>query len=188
MPNNPKQQLQYVKSGDPETENSAVDVMPGTLGRYMTVKRLSSGTPVASDDPNGSDHTYRRIRVDSTMTIAPFRGAVAWYASRTGYLVTTDPSRQGRGRVAGVFKNAITPGNYGYIQTGGLCEQVKFQNPVTSSPTETGLIVIPSAEQAHADCLAAGSAATYPILGYSASAYDSTNFTATVDLCVPELA
>lgn len=186
MSNNIRQQCQWVITGDPETVNSAVMAQPGQLGRFLTVKNASSGIPVNAGDESGRDKDYRCIRVDSVMTIAPYRGAVAWWADKSRFLVTTDPSRQGRGRVAGVFKNAITKGNFGFIQTGGP-SIVSFLVTPTANPTALGLIVIPSAEQGHADCLAAGSAATYPPLGVSISAFDTTNFTATVDLQVSEL-
>jgi hypothetical protein len=49
----------------------------------------------------------------------------------------------------------------------------------------TGLFVIPSATAGKADCLAAASAATYPVLGLSASVMDP-NAEGIVDLDVPE--
>ncbi len=50
----------------------------------------------------------------------------------------------------------------------------------------TGKLVIPSATNGKADCLAAGSAATYPVLGYSAGAMNLGDNSAVVDLDVPE--
>jgi hypothetical protein len=53
------------------------------------------------------------------------------------------------------------------VQQGGKCS-VQFIDSPTAAPTTAGLIVIPSDTSAKADCLAAGSSATYPALGTSA--------------------
>lgn len=183
MSNNIRNQPMYIRSGDPETENEVVLAQPGMLGSRVTVKQPGPpGTPGAEDF---RDKTYQLIRTDSTMTVAPFKGAVAWWADKTKYLVTTTVTTLGRGRVAGVFQFAITAGNYGFIQTQGP-GIVKFIDAVTAAPTAAGLIVIPSATNAKADCLAAGTAATYPTLGVSAGVYDAANTQAVVDLDVPE--
>lgn len=182
MPNRWDMPPVYLQSGDPEQENVASLWAPGTLGARFTVIQPTR-SPAGAED--GRSKTYQLIKTDSTMTVAPFKGAVAWWADKTQYLVTTTVTTLGRGRVAGVFQNAITPGNFGCMQTHGPAT-VKFVDAVTAQPTVAGLIVIPSATNGKADCLAAGSAATYPILGYSAGAYNAADATAVVDLDVPE--
>ena len=87
----------------------------------------------------------------------------------------------------GVFLGAINPGRLAIIQTGGRHGQVKFIDAVTSAPDASGKIVIPSATAAKADCLAAGTASTYPPMGVSAGAYDATNTVAPVDLNIPQI-
>jgi hypothetical protein len=116
------------------------------------------------------------------MTVTPFKGAVAWWSDSANYLVTTSSSN--RGRVAGVFQGAITLGNYGFIQTKGPAT-VKFIDGVTAAPTAAGLIVVPSATDGKADCLAAGTAATYPSMGVSLS-YVAPLAEGVVELDVPE--
>lgn len=172
----------FLQSGDPESENVSSLLYPGQLGMRFTVIQPSRTAPGAE---GGRSKTYQLVQTDSTMTVAPFPGAVAWWSDKTKYLVTTSPTTLGRGRVAGIFQNAITSGNYGCVQTHGPAT-VKFIDAVTANPTAAGLIVIPSSTAAKADCLAAGSAATYPIIGYSAGAYDAVNAQAVVDLDVPE--
>ena len=168
----------YLQSGDPENENTATLAYPGLIGaRFIVVQPNRS--PAGAED--GRSKTYQLIKTDSTMTVAPFKGAVAWWSDKTQYLVTTTVTTLGRGRVAGVFQNAITPGNFGCIQKGGPAI-VKFVDAPTASPTVAGLFVIPSATNAKADCLAAASAATYPILGVSAGVYDAAQAQAVVDL------
>ena len=172
----------FLRSGDPEQENEPTLQYPGQLGMRFTVIQPSRSTPGAEA---GRSKTYQLIRTDSTMTVAPFVGAVAWWSDKTQYMVTTTVTTLGRGRVAGVFQNAITVGNYGCIQTGGPAT-VKFIDAVTAAPTVAGLFVIPSATAGKADCLAAASAATYPALGVSAGVYDAAQALAVVDLDVPQ--
>ena len=185
MSNNIRNQPMYVASGSLETENmlGTADLYPGTLGSKVTVN-VATGATGAGATAGAQGKTYQRIQVDSTVTTAPFRGAVAWWSNKATALVTTSPTN--RGRVAGVFRNAITPGNIGFIQTGGPCATVKIIDTPTAAPTAAGLIVIPSATAGKADVLAAGSAATYPPLGQSTSAVIGGTSECSVDLDVPE--
>lgn len=176
------QQAVYLQSGDPETENSATLAYPGLLGARFFVKQPHRTAPGAEE---GRAKGYQLIKTDSTMTVAPFKGAVAWWADRTQYLVTTTVTTLGRGRVAGVFQNAITAGNYGCVQIKGPAI-TKFVDAPTATPTVAGLFVIPSATNAKADALAAGSAPTYPPLGVTAGVYNAAAAEAVVDLDVPE--
>lgn len=175
------QQATYIQSGDPETENTPTLQYPGLLGSRVYIKQPNRSQAGAEA---GRDKGYQLIRTDSTMTVAPFQGAVAWWSDKTQYLVTTTVTTLGRGRVAGVFQNAIGLGNYGYIQIEGPAT-VKFIDAVAAAPTIAGLFVIPSATNGKADTLAAGTAATYPTLGVTAGAYDATNALGVVDLDVP---
>jgi hypothetical protein len=185
MSNNIRLQPMYLQSGDPESENSATLPYPGMLGGRLTVKEPGPpGTPTTAGQFRSK--TYQLVQTDSSMATFPFAGAVAWWSDKTKYLVTTNPATLGRGRIAGVFRNPITPGFYGCIQTQGPCPNVKFVDAPTATPTAAGLLVIPSATAGKADCLAAGTAATYPPLGVSAGAMSLGDNTASVDLDVPE--
>ena len=186
--NNVTNQPIYLRSGDPEQENEPTLYYPGMLGSRFTVRQTGPGGPPGSTDASPSQRykTYQYIQTDSTMTLAPYDGAVAWWANRARYLVTTDPTALGRGQVAGRFCNAITRGNYGCIQTKGP-GKVQFVDAPTAAPTAAGLIVIPSATAGKADCLAAGTAATYPPLGRSLSTQNPATAMAYVDLDVCEV-
>lgn len=184
MPNNPQMGPVYFgDAGTPESMNVASLQYPGQLGMKVTIKQPPRSAPTAAGV--GRSKTYQIVRTDSTMTTAAYDGAVAWWSDKTQYMVTTSPTALGRGRIAGVFRNAVNAGYYTCIQTAGP-GKVKFIDAVTAQPTVAGLFVIPSATAAKADCLAAGSAATYPVLGVSAGTYDVLNAEATVDLDVPE--
>jgi hypothetical protein len=180
------QQAAWSPTGDPETLNEPVipNTLSGQLGIHVQVKDPGpAGAPVGTSAVN-RDKNYQLVRSDSTMSVSPFRGAVAWWSNKATYLVTTSPTTLGRGRIAGIFGNAVTPGNYCYVQTFGPCT-VKFVDAPTAAPSAAGLFVIPSATAGKADAIAAGTASTYPVLGYSASAITGSDSTALVDLDVP---
>lgn len=180
MPNIPGT-VPYLQSGDPETENNVSLYAPGTLGGRFTMIDPQRSTPGVTA---GRAKTYQLVRTDSSMTVAPFPGAVAWWSDKTQYLVTTTVTTLGRGRVAGIFRNGVTPGNYCCVQVSGP-GVVKFTDSVTATPDATGQFVIPSATAGKADCLAAGSAATYPVLGVTAGSFNASSREGVVDLNVP---
>lgn len=165
MPNIARFQTLYVTSGDPTTVNEVTPYAAGQLGAKCVVRNTGGGT----GDQVREAKVFQYVQVDSTTTVAPFKGAVAWWSDKTNFKVTTATTN--RGQVAGVFAG-FTPniGNFGFIQIGGTAI-VKFIDGVTSTPDATGKLVIPSATAGKADCLAAGSAATYPILGRSDGTY-----------------
>jgi hypothetical protein len=177
MPNRWEQPTVYLASGDPETENVASLQYPGQLGIRFTIERPGGTSP---------SKRYQLIRTDSTMSVSPFAGAVAWWSDKTAYLVTTSPTALGRGRIAGVFRTAITKGNYGCVQIGGKSPDVKFVDAPTAVPSVAGLQVFPSATAGKADAMTAGSTPGYPTLGVSSGVYNAANATADVDLDVPE--
>jgi hypothetical protein len=182
MPNNIRQQVMYLgPTGDPEQFQDSTLFYPGTLGASVTIVQPTRTPP---GPESGRSKTYQLVQTDSTMTVSPFPGAVAWWSDKTKYQTTTTVATLGRGRIAGVYQGSPTKGNYCYIQTGGPAT-VKFVDAPTAAPTAAGLIVIPSATAGKADCLAAGSAATYPPMGVSASALNLGDQTAIVDLDVP---
>lgn len=172
----------YLQSGDPESENSPTLSYPGLLGARFTVKQPSRSAAGIED---GRSKTYQLIQTDSTMSVAPYKGAVAWWSDKTKYLVTTTVTTLGRGRIAGVFQNAISLGNYGCVQTGGPATTKIIDTP-TATPSVAGLFCIPSATNGKADVLAAGSAPTYPALGVTASVINLGDNTCVVELDVPQ--
>ena len=170
-------QLMYLpQGGDPETVNLSSLQQPGMLGGRFIHPHATEG-----------NKEYQLVQTDSTMTVNPYDGATAWWTDKANYKVSTMVGTAGRGNVAGVFVNAATPGNYTCIQVEGYHDSVKFIDAPTATPTTAGLFVIPSATNAKADCLAAGSAATYPVMGRSAGTYNAPNATCAVMLGVPEI-
>ena len=187
MPNRWEMPPVYLQSGDPEREAVTTLHAPGLLGSRFTVIQPTRTPPGIED---GRAKTYQLVQTDSSMSVAPFKGAVAWWSDKTRYLVTTSPTALGRGRIAGVFQNdesqyPIAAGQYTCIQTHGP-GSVKFVDAPTAAPTVAGLFVIPSATAGKADALAAGSSPTYPVLGVTAGALQGGTALAVVELSVPE--
>ncbi len=173
----------YIRSGDPETENESVLHYPGMLGKKMA---LTQPHRTAAGVEEGRIKEYQFIHTDSSMTVTPFRGAVAWWANRQLYQTTTDPTTLGRNRVAGIYQNAITAGNFGFIQTKGPAT-VKFIDAVNPAEvTVAGDPVIPSATAGKADTVAVGTAPTHTQIGVTASVLDGGLVEAVVELDVPE--
>ncbi len=186
-PNSWFSQPVYIPGGDPETMNEPTLQYGGQLGvrfNYINPPRSAPGADGSGED--GRPKAFKLVKTDSTMSVAPFDGATAWFSDQTNTVVTTTVATLGRGRVAGIFKSAVTPGYYCCIQVKGLAT-VKFVDAPVAAPTAAGLIVVPSATNAKADCLAAGTAASYPPLGRSAGVYNGAAATGLVDLDVPEV-
>lgn len=188
MPNRWDMPPVYLQSGDPETESVATLHAPGLLGSRFTVIQPSRGGATATD-PQRSKR-YQLVKTDSTMTVAPFPGAVAWWGDQSQYIVTTtSPSvAQGRNRVAGRFTRAWNaPGDYMCVQFGGP-GLVKLIDGVTQANVVVGAYIIPSSTNAKADVVAASTAPTQTPLGTVSSAlvFNPADLTVLVDLQIPE--
>ena len=186
MPNRWEQPAIYLQSGDPEQENAATLLYPGQLGVRFTVTQPAR---VAAGVEAGRSKRYQLVKTDSSMTVAPYVGAVAWWSDQSAYLVTTNSptTAQTRNRIAGVFQNAITPGNYGCVQIQGPAT-VKFIDGVTQGNIVAGAFVIPSSTNAKADVVASATAPTQQPLGQVSQplTFNAADLTAVVDLAVPE--
>lgn len=177
MANRQRDQIQWVSSGDPATVDDSRLAYPGALGGIYT-------------DKNADQWQY--VQGDSTMSVAPFPGSTLWWSDKPNFKVTTVATNRGqRAGVIPVFDTlgnrvpSKNKGNYFFIAKGGR-HTIKFIDAVTASPDATGKIVIPSATAGKADCLAAGSAATYPSIGRSAGTYDAVNCEAAVDVSIDD--
>ena len=181
MPNNIRQQPMWIATGDPETVNESTLQEPGQLGGKVTVIQPTRSAPGVEA---GRPKTYQLVLTDSTMGTAPYPGAVAVWADKAAYKVTTAVTN--RNRPAGVFQNAITPGNYGFIQVGGPAS-VKIVDASVGA-LAIGDAIIVSSTTAKADRVAVGTAPTHVPLGWVAGpplSVSAAEALAVVDLDVP---
>ena len=182
MPNNIRQQPMWISTGDPETVDDRILAEPGQLGMKTTIIQPTRGVPGVEE---GRAKTYQLVATDSTMTVTPFKGAVAWWANEAQYKVTTDATN--RNRIAGVFQGPVAKGNYGFIQTKGPAI-VKIVD-ASIAAMAVGNAVIPSSTNAKADRVAAGTAPTHTVLGWVPSPLTKNAAAAevVVDLDAPEM-
>lgn len=188
MPNNWGQTAVYLQSGDPENENVVSLLYPGQLGvRFAVIE--PTRTPPTKTSGAGRSKRYQLVQTDSTMTVAPYRSAVAWWSDQSKYLVTTNSpaTAQTRNRLAGAFVNAITPGNYGCVLITGL-GIVKLIDAVTQANVVAGAFVIPSATNGKADVVASATAPSQQPLGTVSDSlsFNVTDLTVLVDLQIPD--
>lgn len=181
-PNRFEQPTVFLQSGDPEQENTPTLSYPGQLGIRFTVVQPTRSAPGVE---SGRSKRYQLIKTDSTMTVAPFPGATAWWSDKSQYLVTTNATN--RNRVAGVFQNAVTPGNFGCVQIGGPGTTKIIDAPTAA--VAIGTTIIPSSTNGKADNLAVGTAPTHMVMGQVAGpplSYSAGAQEVVVDLAIPE--
>lgn len=184
----------YLQSGDPETESTPSLHAPGTLGARFTIINTQRQQPGVETSPAGRSKRYQLVKTDSTMSVAPYNGAVAWWADRAGYVVTTSPTANSRNDIAGVFCRAWNAaGDYMCVQVTGPKAKVKLLNSAdltggNDNNVVAGASVIPSATAAKADVIAVGTAPTYVPLGRISAPiqFNAAAREVMVDLDVPE--
>lgn len=171
-PNDVTKQPLWIQSGDPETENLAPtdDLQPGAIGAHITIKSPGPGGVPVAGSTDYFVKSYQKVEVDSALGAGPnpYNGCVAYWRDESKYRVTTDVTGR-RGQPAGILRTAVVPGYRCFIQRTGP-GIVKIEDAPTAEPTTEGLFVIPGTTAGKADCLAAGTAASYPILGTSRGA------------------
>jgi len=150
----------FFQNGDPQGMNENVLQYPGMLGIIA---------PTLCSD--GITRELQIVQADSVMGTAPREGALAFWANEDQYLVTTNEAITGfgRGRCIGVFTCvvdiALAGSNYTAIVKKGRKTNVWFIDSPAASPSGAGLFVVPHTTDGRADCIAAGSPATYPPIG-----------------------
>lgn len=110
--------------------------------------------------------TFMLVKTNATLAVAPFNGCPAYWSNQDDNEVSTALVR---GRPAGVFINVPGVSSVCFIQILGRHPNVRIKGVPTATPTNAGLFVIPDSAAGACDCLAAGTAATYPPLGLSVS-------------------
>lgn len=185
MPNNVRNQPIYLgHSGDPE--RVAFDLphpYPGQIGARVTIAQPYPN-PSGAGAEEGRSKTYQLVKGDSSMTTAPFPGAVMWWKDKAQYQVSTSPTATARGNVAGICQGSPGAGQAFFVQTQGPAT-VKHVDAPGGGAFAVGDTAIPSATAGKADRVAAGTAPTYPALGL-VSRITNGNAEIIVDLDVPE--
>lgn len=178
----------YLQSGDPEQESTPTLHAPGLLGARFTMINSQRQQPGVETASAGRSKRYQLVKTDSTMAVAPYPGAAAWWTDRAGYVVTTSPTASSRNDIAGVFRRAwAAAGDYMCIQIGGPA-MTKHVDAPAGGAFAAGDAVIPSATAGKVDRVAGGTAPTYQTYGFVAAplTVEAGNALILVDLAVPE--
>jgi hypothetical protein len=177
----------YLQSGDPEQESTPTLHAPGLLGSRFTIVNPQRSAPGVETATAGRSKRYQLVKTDSTMAVAPYAGATAWWADRAQYLVTTAPTASSRNDVAGVFKRAwAAVGDYMCVQVTGPSTVKVLDADVAA--LAAGDQIIPSATASKATRIGIGVALTHVAMGRVAAPLTVNAGAAEVlvDLDVPE--
>src|SRR5215831_9747496 len=127
--------------------NDVNDAGPGNIG-----KRLICTFAIANkltDLVVGQlyEGIYQYVQTFATSVNTPARGQLCYWRDYENYIVTPDPSPTSNfggdntGLFAGVYLNALTKGNYGFIQIAGKAS-VQFKVSITKTPAVQGNIAV----------------------------------------------
>lgn len=189
----------WLPTGNPDTTNiSAADFGASTTSVSMGGQPGSLGIRFEASPP---DRAYQRVQLDSGATASAPSGAVAanqlaYWKDKSKYIVTNDAAQanaalqQGvamansgfRNFVAGIFRSAVTAGNYCDILQRGRNINVKTTGTVNAGDTVVGDT---SATAAQGVAVTAGTAPTCKVIGICSTAA-SANI-AGVDVDIPEV-
>ena len=176
MPNANRVQTVYMSTGNPDTINVTELGRMGELGQAY----------------DWNDRGYQLVKVDSGCTASTGTGVVAanqlaFWKDRSQYLVTNNSPQalfgvvadSYRNNVAGIFRNAVTAGNYTHILIRGRNIAVKEAGSATQ-----GMLLVANTSSVAADSLgiAVNTAATNQLLGVVRTATVTTTCYADVDI------
>lgn len=153
-------------SGDPVIgqPNASVSGLPvigydGQLGKRYVATGVTTG--VAYSEATRLSNTsvgtlyggvYQYVQVPSTATATPAIGNIAFWTDPTKMTVNADATAAAV--QMGIFINAITKGDYGWVQIGGLAS-VLFKSSITkATPIVGDLVIYDQTPSAKGDVLA----------------------------------
>jgi hypothetical protein len=164
MPHANRSQTVYVSTGNPDTVNDSTPYFPGQLGQAF----------------DANDRAYQYVQSDSAPSVSGPSGAYAanqvlYWKDRSQYLVTNDSAQGLRGgqansfrnNVAGILRNACTPGNYIFVLQRGRNINVKEAGAATG-----GMLLVSDTSATAAQALGTAIATAPPVqnLGVVSSA------------------
>jgi hypothetical protein len=117
MPSVYEQNAVFLQSGNPLTEDVAVNNYPGQLGARFTMQYPTSRATPATPPRT---RRFQFVQVDAAAAAAPKAGQPVYWSDRANYKVTTAGGTT-LNQLAGVVNNAPTRGNFTCIQVGGPC-------------------------------------------------------------------
>lgn len=157
-----------------QASGSIIQTYSGMVGKRLVLTAAMASK--LSDTSIGTlyEGIYQYVNVLSSATASPVRGALCYWSSYENYVVATDQVATNAAKVAGVFINVITKGNYGFIQIAGKSSILMKATITKATPADGDLVVADGATSPRGDVLADATALTSPtaklILGVSLGA------------------
>lgn len=128
--------------GSGSSTGTGAQPYPGQLGAFTELtetQALAMSTAPSTLTLHGGIYQY--VQLVSTSTAAAAIGQVAFWSTRSGYVVSADTGPTLLGFIAGIFINVLTKGNYGWIQIAGTAN-VKYKSSLTAATPAVGDLVI----------------------------------------------
>lgn len=121
--------------------DDATNAYPGLLGVTVELDGTTAAAHSATSTGTLYAGTYMYVQFKSGSSASNAKGQIVFWdlssaANYQNYIVTPDPPT-GASLVAGVTLNAVTKGNYGWIQVAGLAS-VKCKTSVTKGTPAVG--------------------------------------------------
>lgn len=169
MPNSFRTQTEYVVTGNPDTVNESAAYYPGQPGQVF----------------EQNQRTYQYVQNDSgTIAAAPSgvvaANQVAFWKDKTKFLVTNDLAQAsgGRNAVAGIYRNAVTAGNFCFILQRGDAIPVKSDGGGAAND----IAIANSGSNADVTNITAGTAPTFNPLGVIKAPASGGNISVDIDI------
>jgi len=131
--------------GSGSSTGTGAQPYPGQLGAFMELTEAEaaamSTTPATQTLHCG---IYQYVQFTGRQTSTNVANQIYVWKTRASYIVTSDTATTGAGsmgEVAGISLNAVTKGNYGWIQIGGVAN-VKFKSSLAAATPAIGDLVI----------------------------------------------
>jgi hypothetical protein len=185
----------WLPTGNPDTTN----ITPTDFGTNPTAVGMGGqpGSLGIRFEASPPDRAYQRVQLDSGATATSLSGVVAanqlaYWKDKSKYLVTNDSAQALGGAglgtsafrnfIAGIFRSAVTAGNYCDILQKGRAISVK----TTGSPVQGDSIVgDTSTTAAQAAVVVSGTGVTVKLIGYAAG--PAVANVTPVDIDIPEV-
>ena len=129
--------------GSGSSTGTGASPYPGQLGAYMELTEAEANA-MSSAPSTLSFHSgvYQYVQFKSGTTDAVAQGQIVLWSTPASYIVTPDASGTGvLGQWAGVALNAVSKGQYGWIQVAGRAN-VLFKTGLTAATPAIGDVVI----------------------------------------------
>lgn len=104
---------------------------------------------------------YKYVQFLSTSTAAPARGQILFWSNRSSYIVTPDVTAANVGKIAGICLNAVSKGNWGFIQVAGKAS-VLFKSAFLGAAADGAWVTVDTVTPSNAATIPLETAAQLP--------------------------